>query len=232
MKTKSKKVIDFEINQTNETIVSKNSEGIYMITVIGNMKGGTGKSTLTFNLAVWYAWQEKSLCLLDLDPQKTFLDVVEVRQEEGYEPGLPLPLGKEALEVLPKNVAEILIDVSMTDEVSLEKAIKLADRVIVPVAPSQADIWSTQRFLKKIDTLCTDSLPEILAVLNRADTHPFVPETKEAEEALDALSVKRLPVRLYNRAAYRRSFSEGLGVFELEQKSKAAQEFKKLAQLL
>ncbi len=203
-----------------------------MITIVGNMKGGTGKSTITFNLAVWYGLQGKSLCLLDLDPQKTFLDVVEVRQEEQYEPELPLPLDKTHLAKLPQAVDEVLMDVSMSDEASLEKAIALTDRIIIPVAPSQADIWSTQRFLKKIHTIRSENMPEVFGVINRADTHPFVPETKEAEEAMDALALKRLPVRLHNRAAYRRSFSEGLGVFELEPNGKASEEFKKFTKFL
>ncbi len=206
-----------------------------MITIVGNMKGGTGKSTIAFNLAVWLRNQDKSLMLFDLDPQKTLLDVVEVRQEEGYDPLLPLPFDKTALSEIEQNkrtVDEVLMDVSMSDEQSLEAAIAVTDRIIIPVAPSQADIWSTQRFLKKIDQIRHQNMPEVLGVINRADTHPFVPETKEAEEAMDALSLKRIPVRLHHRAAYRRSFSEGLAVFELEPKSKASDEFHKFTKYL
>jgi len=203
-----------------------------MISLVGNMKGGTGKSTITFNLAVWLALQGKPLTLFDLDPQKTLFDVVEVRQEEQYEPLLPLPLDKTHLDQASQMIGEVLMDVSMSDEQSLDKAISIADRIIIPVAPSQADIWSTQRFLKKIKGIRSQNPPEVLGVINRADTHPFVPETKEAEEAMKALKLTCIPVRLYNRAAYRRSFSEGLGVFELEPNSKASDEFIKFAHWL
>ena len=59
-----------------------------MITVIGNLKGGTGKSTVAFNLALWLKIKQGGVTLFDLDPQKTLSDVVDIREEEGYEPDL------------------------------------------------------------------------------------------------------------------------------------------------
>ena len=203
-----------------------------MITVIGNMKGGTGKSTLTFNLAVWLAHRNRTLALYDLDPQQTFSDAVEVRLEEQCEPALPQPLTARGLDDVP-DADEVLMDVSMSDADALDHALRLADRVVIPVAPSQADVWSTQRFIKRIKALRQDNLPRVLGIINRADTHPFVPETAETEEALDLLPIiERVPVRLHNRAAFRRSFSEGLAPFELEPNGKAARELDRLARHL
>lgn len=206
-----------------------------MITVIGNMKGGTGKSTVAFNLAVWLSHQGKSLRLFDLDPQQTLADVIEVRTEEEYEPALPGAEHQAGLASVKdnKDVDHIIIDVSMSDQNALKEALQICDRVVIPVAPSQADIWSTQRFLKLIKTTCETKKPEVLAVINRADTHPLVIETQESEEALDFLpGVERINTRLHNRTAYRRSFSEGLAVFELNPSGKASKETLKLAKKL
>ncbi|BBP44622.1 AAA family ATPase [Thiosulfativibrio zosterae] len=200
-----------------------------MITVVGNMKGGTGKSTLAFNLAIWLAHQHKALRLFDLDPQQTLTDVVEVRNEEQYQPQLPKPHLLQDLADFTHTGEHIIMDVSMSDQASLKLAIALANRIVIPVAPSQADIWSTQRFIKLIKETRTD-LPKMIAVINRADTHPFVAETKETEEALDYLPhIERLPTRLHNRTNYRRSFSEGLAVFEMDPNGKASHEFIKVA---
>lgn len=57
-----------------------------MITVVGSLKGGSGKSTVTFNLAIWLTLAECAVQVIDLDPQATLRDVAEVRQEEGYKP--------------------------------------------------------------------------------------------------------------------------------------------------
>ena len=45
-------------------------------------------------------------------------------------------------------------------------------------------------------------------------------------------NIQPIDVRLYQRTAYRRSFSEGLAVFELDPMGKAAKETRKLASLL
>ena len=73
----------------------------------------------------------------------------------------------------------------------------------------------------------------MLGFINRADTHLGVRETGEAEEALDLLrNIDPLNVRLHQRTPFRRSFSEGLAVFELDPMGKAANEMMKLAKLL
>ena len=59
-----------------------------MITVIGNLKGGTGKSTVAFNLGLWLAVRERTVTMIDLDPQATLSEVLSIRQEEGYQPVL------------------------------------------------------------------------------------------------------------------------------------------------
>lgn len=206
-----------------------------MITVIGNMKGGTGKSTLSFNIAVWLAQQNQQVRVFDCDPQKTMSDVLQVRLEEGYTPILNAAEDPASLDRLTsENLLNqhILIDASMSDQQSLVKAISIADQILIPVAPSQADIWSTQRFLNLISKH-RPHLPTLLGVVNRADTHPFVAETKETEDALDALPhIKRVPTRLHNRTAYRRSFSEGLAVFEQEPNGKASREFLHVAKAI
>ncbi len=205
-----------------------------MITVIGNMKGGTGKSTVTFNIAVWLAHQDKSLRLFDLDPQQTLADVIEVRREEEYQPFLPATEFQANLKTLKadKKPKEVLIDVSMSDQDALKEAIQICDRILIPVSPSQADIWSTQRFIKLIKDTCPTP-PQVLAIINRADTHPLVMETQETEDAIDFLpGIKRLKTRLHNRTAFRRSFSEGLGVFELNPSGKASKEILKLCKHL
>ena len=44
--------------------------------------------------------------------------------------------------------------------------------------------------------------------------------------------IKPVDIRLHQRTAYRRSFSEGLAVFELDPMGKASKEMKKLAAML
>lgn len=207
-----------------------------MFTVVGNLKGGTGKSTVAFNLAVWLAHEQQGVMAFDFDPQGTLLDVCEVRSEDGFEPLFEVSDDISKLEKLVatkgKNNRPIIADVSATNMPDMEKAMAMADRVLIPVQPSQADIWSTQRFLKTVMG-CKGENTEVLGFINRADTHLGVRETDEAEEAINMLrNIEPLNIRLHQRTAYRRSFSEGLAVFELDPMGKAANEVMKLAKLL
>ncbi|MBF0588118.1 MAG: ParA family protein [Magnetococcales bacterium] len=207
-----------------------------MVTVIGNLKGGCGKSTITFNLAVWLAHAGENVVAFDLDPQATLSEVVELRKEEGVEPFInayrpdtdPEPILKE-------HKGHALMDISASNRWTMRQAILMADRIVVPVPPSQADVWSTQRFLDIIaETVGRKrDWPEVVLFVNRADTHPGLRESDETEEALTYLSrVTVLKDRIGQRTAYRRSFSEGRAVFELSPRSKAAQEFLGLAKKL
>ncbi|MBE9526169.1 MAG: AAA family ATPase [Proteobacteria bacterium] len=203
-----------------------------MITVIGSLKGGTGKSTVTFNLAVWLALNDNTVKIFDLDPQATLSDVIDIREEDEYEPYITV--SKAFNKISSEKADQILIDIGTADTDAMEKAIAITDRIIVPVPPSQADIWSTQRFIKMVlDIRGKKKMPQMLGFVNRADTHLGVRETGEAEEALKMLPhIDLISTRLCQRTTYRRSFSEGLAVFELEPKGKAAAEVNKFASIV
>jgi len=204
-----------------------------MISVIGNLKGGTGKSTVAFNLSLWVATNRNvHVIVYDLDPQATLTDALDIRAEDGYQPSIKPKNQLNDLDKEAKNT-EVFVDIGMSDLEAMKVAIQKADRVIVPIAPSQADVWSTQRFIKMVVDICGSDMPEIIGFMNRSDTHVAVRETDEAFEALSTLNViKMLDERLYQRTAYRRSFSEGLAVFEMNVKSKAALEIEALGKAL
>jgi len=197
-----------------------------MITVIGSLKGGSGKSTLTFNLAVWLEMAEARVLAVDADPQATLSDVSEVRREEGYEPFLTIEDAGALSRKRLQGFDEVLIDVGTSDIEAMKRALTLADRVVIPVPPSQADIWSTQRFLKFLDEVRGGSRPELLSFINRADTHIAIRESDEAAAALVSLpGIRFIKHRLCQRTVFRRSFSEGLAVYELDPRGKGSKEF-------
>lgn len=202
-----------------------------MITAIASLKGGTGKSTVNFNLAVWLVIDGHDVRVFDLDPQLTITDVVDIRREDGYLPDLDLTHDIKELNKQSLAGKEVLVDIGTSDMRAMNRVLKVADRIVVPVPPSQADVWSTQRFISMIRDIRNGiQMPEILAFINRADTNRFVRETIETEEALQLLpGIKLLKTRLYQRMAYRRSFSEGLAAFEMSPSSKAATEIYRLA---
>jgi chromosome partitioning protein len=203
-----------------------------MITVIGNLKGGSGKSTIAFNLAIWLAWQECDVKLLDLDPQRTLTDLVGVREEEEFAPPIKMLPSDMHLENLRKVSGEVIVDVGAANMVGMFAAISQAHRLLIPVVPGQADVWSTQRFLSMI---ASHRHPECEAMmfLNRTDPLGGSKETREAAEAIAMLKpATALPARLSQRVWLCRTLSEGLAVFEMEPRDKGSLEFLNLTQVL
>lgn len=204
-----------------------------MVTIIGSLKGGSGKSTVTFNLGVWLAMADVKVLMIDADPQATLSDVVDVRREEGFDPVLRVTDKSALTKDKIAKADETLIDVGTSDMDALHQALQLCDRVLVPVPPSQADIWSTQRFIHMVKSALGSRKVDLLGFINRGDTHHAVKETNEAAAALVSLpGIKFIKPRLSQRTVFRRSFSEGLAVFELEPRGKGAQEFYALAAAL
>nr|VFK18782.1 MAG: chromosome partitioning protein [Candidatus Kentron sp. LPFa]VFK62144.1 MAG: chromosome partitioning protein [Candidatus Kentron sp. UNK]VFK70292.1 MAG: chromosome partitioning protein [Candidatus Kentron sp. UNK] len=205
-----------------------------MITVVGNLKGGSGKSTVTFNLAIWLAKAKRNVISFDLDPQATLMDVAEVRDEEGYLPKIKVfQADSDPGSLIRKHEGDVLIDVGASNLWAVREAVNMADRILVPVTPSQADVWSTQRFLNIVANALKGEMPEVIGFINRADTHASVRESDETEEALALLpGITVLKKRLCQRTAFRRCFSEGRAVFEASSSGKASKEFREFAKAL
>jgi chromosome partitioning protein len=204
-----------------------------MITVIANLKGGTGKSTVTFNLAVWLSSMGKEPLVVDLDPQRTLSDVAALRAEENVATHIEVLSGAFPDVGLLEEAVEVLVDVGTADLDAFRRALVIADRVLIPVTPSQADIWSTQRFVQFLYKVTEGDAPESIAFINRADVNRAIPASDEAAAALTSLpGIRLISQRVSDRPVFRDSFSEGLAVFELEPRSKAAAEFVALATAL
>ncbi len=120
------------------------------VIVVANPKGGVGKSTLSTNLAGYFAANGEWVALADLDRQQSAHDWLALRPQ-----GLP---AIEAWEVdpdqparPPRGLERAVIDTPAGLRGNrLAAAIGLADKVIVPLQPSLFDILATQHFLERL----------------------------------------------------------------------------------
>lgn len=207
-----------------------------MIILVGNLKGGTGKSTIAFNLAVWSAYQQKRTLLVDADPQHTTSDLITLRREEGHQPMIYSVVAEERrlgeeLSKIETIFENILVDIAAGDRESFRAALKVADRLLIPLLPGQADVWALHNVMELIAAARVEKPTlQVIAVINRADTNSQVRETQETEEALRQIGLPISKVQIGNRVTFRRSLTEGLGVMEWEPRSRAAKEMEILAQ--
>jgi chromosome partitioning protein len=123
------------------------------VIVIANPKGGVGKSTLATNLAGCLARQGHRVMLGDIDAQQSSRSWLALRP-----PGLPAiaawDLGPDRIARPPRGVTHVVLDTPAgMAPALLQRALRIADRLIVPLQPSMFDILATQAFLQQLPAL-------------------------------------------------------------------------------
>lgn len=120
------------------------------VILVANPKGGVGKSTLSTNLAGYFARQGLSAMLGDTDKQQSSRTWLHLRT-------LTLPviqtwdIQESGVAHPPKGVSHIVLDTPAgLGGDRLKELLKIADKVVVPLQPSMFDILATQHFLTEL----------------------------------------------------------------------------------
>lgn len=117
------------------------------VIVVANPKGGVGKSTLSTQVAGYYAHRGHAVMLGDIDRQRS------ARQWLGIRPAaLPPVRGWEVShdEVVrpPKSTSHVVLDTPAgLHGKRLDAVMKFADRILIPLQPSLFDIQATHAFV-------------------------------------------------------------------------------------
>jgi chromosome partitioning protein len=200
-----------------------------MIITVAQQKGGAGKTTVLVQLATALAASGRRVAVVDIDPQATLTGFMRLREHEAR--GAPelrfamiggWRLGAE-LDRLRREAEVILIDTPPHAESEAKVAIRAADRVLVPLQPSPADLWASRATL----SIAGREGRAVSVLLNRVPARG-----RSVEEALAGIEREGWPLlaaRLGNRQSFVTSFARGLGVVEAEPRSAAAQEVQALA---
>jgi chromosome partitioning protein len=123
-------------------------ETLVPVIVIANPKGGVGKSTLATNLAGCLARQGHKVMLGDLDAQQSSRAWLALRPA-GLPAIAPWDIGPDRIARPPRGVTHVVLDTPAgLAGAQLERALRIADRLLVPLQPSMFDILATQAFLQ------------------------------------------------------------------------------------
>jgi len=116
--------------------------------LVANPKGGCGKTTISTNLASYYAvWGVKTV-LVDFDPQQSCLHWIEVRNKEGKHAGITGLSGLSGSLDIPDGTERIIFDAparSVTDKLAM--LMKQAEAMVIPVLPSPIDMRAARDFV-------------------------------------------------------------------------------------
>lgn len=197
------------------------------IVAILNSKGGTGKTTLSTNVAGCIHRQGYSVLLIDSDPQGSALDWLEVRPDDV---DLPEVVAMDR-PVLHKNVPRlsrpydfVLIDGAAKLEDMTTSAVKAADFVLIPVQHSGLDMRALDALVDAVHMRreLTEGRPDAAFVISRQAQGTRMAHSVDG--ALKDYGLDILKARTTQRIAYQEAGTLGVTVFDLDGKDKAVAE--------
>lgn len=178
--------------------------------LIANPKGGSGKTTLSTNIAGYLASTGKHVAMLDLDRQKSASLWLAQRDSN-----LPIiwPMDRERKKAEQADVLIIDSPAGLHGK-NLDHAIKLVQKIVVPIAPSLFDIQASHDFLRELslEKAARKGRVKIGVVGMRMS-----PRTRAAVTLEQFLNQLDLPVLAYLREAqvYVNAAFEGKSLFDV-----------------
>lgn len=157
------------------------------VVVVANPKGGVGKSTLATNIAGYYASRGHAVMLGDADRQQSS------RLWLGLRPASASPihgwnLDQDHIAKPPKGTTHVVLDTPAGLHGQLAReALKYANKIVVPLAPSVFDIFATRAFLDELAQIRQGGRPEVGLVGMRVDARTIAAD--KLQEFVGALGL-------------------------------------------
>ena len=191
-------------------------------TLVVNPKGGSGKTTVTTNLASHFAASGVPTTVMDYDPQGSSLNWLRLRAPHAPKinaangaPAKPGQLRSIAMHV-PADTRQLVIDAPAgASGLALQEMLSRAHCILIPVAPSAIDIHATANFIR--DLLLTGKVRanniRLGVVANRV--RKSNPVYQPLERFLNSLNLPLL-ARLSDSDVFIQAAESGLGIYEME----------------
>ncbi len=199
--------------------------------LIANPKGGVGKSTLSTNLAGYFARRGYKVMLGDADRQQSSREWLKLRSSLLPQIGSWDVDPNSNISRPPKETTHAVLDAPAGMTVKkLGEALAQVNRIIVPLQPSIFDILATKDFLEVLlETAQLRKNKASIAIVGmRVDAR-----TRAAAELERYLATLKLPVLTYLRdtQTYVQAAAHGMTIFDLSP-SRGAQDWEQWKPLL
>lgn len=122
------------------------------VIVVANPKGGVGKSTLSTNIAGYFASCGHTVMLGDVDVQQSSKLWLQLRPAQ-VRPIQSWDIDADNIARPPKGVTHVVLDTPAgLHGKRLREVIKRADRIVVPLQASVFDVFATRAFMDELAT--------------------------------------------------------------------------------
>lgn len=194
-----------------------------------NQKGGTGKTTLSINVASEFVRRNKNVLLIDADPQGSALDWSSSRTIDSLVTVVSYPRPTLHRDITKIGVGHDVIVVDGPPRVTdLARTVILAsDIVLIPVQPSPYDVWASAEVVKLLEESMVFKEKLVCCfVINRKIVNTAI--GTDVRHALAAYSFATLNTSVSQRVIFAEAATKGLAVFEVDDSSQATKEIEKL----
>ncbi len=207
----------------SEPLISVQAINACRILVI-NGKGGSGKTTVSTNLAAWFSQRGDTTALLDADPQGSSEYWVRQRPIElpevyGFKIDSTLRTTMSFQLRAPKSTQWLITDAppGLTGA-ALDDIISNHDLILIPVMSSEMDIRASARFIG--DLLLTQNMRRkrrpigVIANRIKQQTHSWA----SLQRFLESLRIP-CPTKLRDTQHYVKAYTEGKGIINYTQQT-------------
>src|SRR6202050_391382 len=125
--------------------------------VVLNPKGGSGKTTIAINVASYFAQRGERLVLMDFDPQASSAHWLTKRQDTQPHIALIAAFERDTRITrsfqlrIPQGTDRVVVDTPAALEANeIPDLIRGADKILVPVLPSDIDIHACSRCVQNL----------------------------------------------------------------------------------
>ena len=180
-----------------------------------SQKGGSGKTTITLNIARCLQLKGFNVAVIDTDPQASAREWNALAADDFFPVyGCDKGIAEKELKNLKKVADYLIIDGAPRLEKSMAEAIKLSDYILIPIKPSQFDIWAVKDTIDLIETrMQLDDKLKAGLVLSQVNKQTNI--TKDVKGFIEeSFAIKLLSQSTGIRVAYAEVLSSGMSVFE------------------
>jgi len=204
-----------KIKEEKLKLTKKMINALSMIVTIAHTKGGVGKSTLVWHLAVMLHNFGVKVTIMDLDYQQTCSMANEIRKAQGLKALNVIQIHDEVeLQNFFNNWDDgiLLVDVGGFDSMLHRSAMVGADVILTPLKPSTTELLGFKAFVHVLEEI---GLPDIKIFFNNIhsnaknfdDIKELISSEYERSSFIDAV--------VRNRGNYDTALGAGKGVSEI-----------------